>query len=94
MGNAFLLIGLYQRLIQELPLFMVHIRHQQGEEDMEPLDLCRQLRFFRLRAVQQVVGGGIHLADVHDVDAVPGGRGYLDKLPADIAAGPMEFMSF
>ena len=50
--DALLVIGLYQRLIQELPFLMGHVRDQQGKEDVEPLYLCRQFRFFRLRAVQ------------------------------------------
>ena len=93
-GDAFLVIGLYQRLIQKLPFLMCHVRDQQGKEDVEPLYLCCKLRFFRLRAVQNVTGGGIHLPDLHDVDAVFGGRGDLDELPADVAAGPVELMPF
>ena len=73
---------------------MGHVRDQQGKEDVEPLYLCRKLRFFRLRSVYQVICGGVHLPDLHDVDAVPGGRRDLDELPADVAAGPVELMPF
>ena len=42
-GDALLVIGLYQRFVQKLPFLMCHVRNQQGKEDMEPLYFCRQL---------------------------------------------------
>ena len=42
MGNAMLRVGSYQRLVQQLPFLMGHIRDEQAEKDVQPLDLCRQ----------------------------------------------------
>ena len=93
MGDAFLFIGLYQGLVQQLPFLMGHVGNEQGKENVEPLYLGGKLRFFRLRPVQQIICGGIHLPDFHDIDTVPGSGGNLDELPADIAAGTVKFMA-
>ena len=61
---------------------------------MEPLDFRRQQGLLHAGAVQQLVHRLVHLADLHDVDAVFGGRGNLDELSADVGAGPVELMAF
>ena len=61
---------------------------------MQLLDLPGERRVVHGRTVQQLIDGVIRSPDLHDVDAVAAGRGNLDKLPADILAGPVELMSF
>ena len=61
---------------------------------MQPLNFGRQQRFFRTGAIQQIVHRLICLADLHDVDAVLGCRGYGNELTADIGTGPMKLVSF
>ena len=60
---------------------------------MEALDLCRQHGFLHTRAVQQFIYGSVHLSDLHDIDTVLGGWRDRYKLPANIGAGPVEFMA-
>ena len=93
MGDAQLGIGADQGVVQKLPLLMGHIGDQQGEKDMEPLYLRRQQGLLHARAVQQLVYRLVHLADLHDIDAVFGGGRDLDELPADVGTGPVELMT-
>ena len=44
MGDALFVVGVDQGLVQKLAFFMVHIRDQQAEKDMEPLNLLRKFR--------------------------------------------------
>ena len=60
---------------------------------MEPLDLGGQLRFLNAGAIQQVIHRTVHLADLHDVDAVVGCRRDADELSAQIGTGTMELMA-
>ena len=94
MGNSLFLVSLDECFIKELPFFMRHIRYEQREENVQSLYFGCKLGFIRLRSVQQVVCGGIHLTDFHDVDTVFGGRRDRNKFSAYIAAGTMELMSF
>ena len=93
MGDPFSGIGADQGIVQQLPLLMGHIRDQQRKKDVEPLDLGGQLGFFDAGAVQKIVHRVIHPADLHNIDAVAGGRRNADELPAHIGAGPVELMA-
>ena len=44
MGDALFVVGMDQGFVQKLALLMVHVRDQQAEKDMEPLDLLRKFR--------------------------------------------------
>lgn len=92
MGDALLVVGVDQGLVQKLALLMVHVRDQQAEKDMEPLDLLRQFRELDAGAIQQLVDGAVHLPDLHHVDTVGACRGDLDELAAHVGAGPVELM--
>ena len=92
MGDAQLAVCVYQGVVQKLPFFMGHIRDQQGEKDVEPLNLCRQQGFFHAGTIQQLVYGLVHLANLHDIDTILRGRRNLDELPANVGAGPVELM--
>ena len=72
---------------------MGHIRDQETEKCMQPLNFGRQQRFFYAGAVQQIVHGLICLADLHDVDAVLRSRRYGDKLTADVGTGPVKLVA-
>ena len=61
---------------------------------MQPLNFGRQQRFFRAGSIQQIVHRLICLADLHDIDAVLGCRGYGNELTADIGTGPVKLMPF
>ena len=86
-------VGADQGVVQKLPLLMVHVGDQQGEKDVEPLDLRSQQRFLHTGAVQHFIHGAVHLADGHNIDTVPGSRGDLDELAADVGTGPVELMA-
>ena len=71
MGDAEVGVGFYQRLVQQLLLFIGHIRNQEGEEDHQLLNLFRQhgVDVAIIQLVDQ-----FHLRceggpDLHDVDA-------------------------
>ena len=92
MGDAFGIVGADQGLIQKLPFLVAHIGNEQAEENVQLLDLSRQFRELDTGAVQHFVDRPIHLADLHNIDAVRAGRGDLDELTAHIGAGPVELM--
>ena len=92
MGDAFLPVGQHQGLVQKLPFLVCHVRDQQAEKDVQPLDLLRQLREPDAGAVQQLVHRMIHPAYLHHVDAVGACRGNLDELTAHVGTGPVELM--
>ena len=72
MSDPFPVIGQYQRFIQQLSFFVAHIRNQEGKENVQALDFGSQQGFFILWPVQQVIGTGIRLPDLHDIDTAFG----------------------
>ncbi len=94
MGDALLPVDQHQGLVQELPFLVCHVRDQQAEKDVQPLDLLRQLREPDAGAVQQLVHRMVHPAYLHHVDTVGTCRGDLDELAAHVGAGPVELMPF
>ena len=72
---------------------MGHIRDQQTEEDVKPLDLACQCGGIQCRSVQQFIYRIVYLPDFHDVDTVLTGRRDLDKFSADIPCSPVKFES-
>ena len=94
MGDAAFRVGADQRLVQQLTLFVRHVRDKQGEEDVQPLDFGGEHRLFDARSIQQLVSGFVHLADLHNVDAVLRCRRDLNELTADVGAGAVELMAF
>ena len=95
MGNAKLVVCFDQRFIQHLLLLVGHIRNQQGEENHELLNLSGQhgVHVVVVNLVNQLHFRGNRVPDLHDIDAVGRTGGDLDKLTADFAAGPFEFMT-
>lgn len=73
---------------------MRHIGDQQAEEYVKLLDFGGQFGELDSRPVQKLTDRPIHLADLHHIDAVRAGRGNLDKLPAYIGTGTVEFVPF
>ena len=61
---------------------------------MQLLDLRRQLRKLDAGAVQQFADRPVHSADLHHVDTMGTGRGYLNKFPTHIGTGPVELVPF
>ena len=59
---------------------------------MQLLDFGRQFGKLDAGAVQKPTDRPIHLADLHNIDAVWACRGDLDKLAAYIGTGPVELM--
>ena len=59
---------------------MGHIRDQQTEEDVKPLDLACQCGGIQCRSVQQFIYRIVYLPDFHDVDTVLTGRRDLDHV--------------
>ena len=59
---------------------------------MQLLDFGRQFGKLDAGAVQKPTDRPIHLADLHNIDAVRAGRGDLDELTAHIGAGSVELM--
>ena len=94
MGDTFGIVGADQSLIQQLSFLVRHIRDQQTEEYVELLDFGGQFGELDSRPVQKLADRPIHLADLHHIDAVRAGRGNLDKLPAYIGTGTVEFVPF
>ena len=94
MGDAFGIVGADQGLIQKLPFLVAHIGNEQAEENVQLLNLSRQFRELDTGAVQHFVDRPIHLADLHNIDAVRAGRGDLDELTAHIGTGPVELVPF
>ena len=94
-GDAKRVVGFDQRLIQHLLLLIGHVRNQQGEEDHELLNLSGQhgVHIVVVNLVNQLHLRGNRVPDLHDIDAVGRTGGNLDKLAADFAAGPFEFMT-
>ena len=94
MGDSLFRIGADQSLIQELLLFMVHIRNQQTEENVELLNLSCQDGVFIDHTIYDGVGCLIHPAYGHDVDALLGSGTDTDELTTHILAGAQKLMSF
>ena len=96
MGDAEILVGLDQGLIQHLLLLIGHVRDKQPEKGQQLLNLPGQ------QGIHLPVGDfvdkrhlrGGHMADFHDVDAVGRAGCNLDELPADVVAGPAELVAF
>ena len=92
-GNAFPRIGADQGVIQQLLFLIGHIRDQQCEEDVKPLDLGCQFRAFDAGAIQHGFYGFVHLADLQHIDTALGGGGDTDELAARVDAGTVELMT-
>ena len=94
-GDAEVLIGLDEGLVQHLLLLVGHVGDEQAEEGHELLDFPGQ------QGIHLPIGDfvdelhlrGGHMADLHDVDAVGRAGGNLDELPADVVAGPAELVA-
>ena len=92
-GDTQLCVGTDQGIVQKLPLLMVHVGDQQGEENMKSLNFRSQQGLLHTGSVQHFIHGTVYLADRHDIDTILGGRGDLDELAADIGASPVELMA-
>ena len=93
MGDTQLCVGTDQGIVQKLPLLMIHVGDQQGEEDVKPLNFRSQQGFLHTRSVQHFIHRAVYLPNRHDVDTILGGRGDLDELAADVGAGSVELMA-
>ena len=92
MRNPFSGIGFNKCLIQKLFLLMIHVRNQEREEDMEPLDFGSQSGSIQCRSIQQFIDRIINFSDFHDVNAILAGRRDLDEFSAHVFTGPVKFM--